>query len=144
MPSSLGGAELFLVGLALYWAEGAKAKPWNPSQGVCLINSDPDVIRVFLAWLALLGIERDELTFRTSIHRSGDVEAAERFWASLVGIPRSDLLRTSLKRHERRASRRLPADSYVGCLSVKVRKSTDFNRQIAGWWQGVAAAVASL
>jgi hypothetical protein len=27
---------------------------------------------------------------------------------------------------------------------VRVRKSTDFNRQIAGWWQGLVAAVASL
>ena len=144
MPSSLGEADLFLVGLALYWAEGTKAKPWNPSERVCLINSDPDVIRVFLAWLALLGIEQDELVFRVAIHISGDVDAAERFCAGVVGIPRSKLRRTSLKRHERRASRRLPTESYVGCLRVDVRKSTDFNRQIAGWWQGLVAGIATV
>jgi hypothetical protein len=144
MPASVAGSELFLVGLALYWSEGAKAKPWNPSTSVCLVNSDPDVIRVFLAWLSLLGITQSEVTFRVAIHRSGDVDGAEKFWAAVVGVSQSELARTSLKRHERRQSRHHPTESYLGCLRVEVRKSTDFNRQIAGWWQGLAAAVASL
>ncbi len=144
IPSVLSESELFLVGLALYWAEGAKAKPWNPSVQVCLVNSDADVIRTFIAWLALLGIRRDDLTFRVAIHTSGDVSAAERFWAEVVGIPLSELERTSLKRHKRSPRRRLPTESYVGCLRVDVRRSVDLNRQIAGWWQGVVAAVANL
>jgi transcriptional regulator with XRE-family HTH domain len=143
MPRHLVGAELFMVGLALYWAEGAKAKPWNPSAGVAFINSDPDVIRVFLAWLELLGVERTELIFRVAIHRDGDARAAERFWAEVVGISVSDLQRTTFKEHER-TTRRLPTADYVGCLRVDVRRSTDFNRQIAGWWQGLVAAIASL
>jgi hypothetical protein len=115
-----------------------------PSVSVSLINSDPDVIRVFVAWLALLGIGLERLTFRVAIHESGDVDRAELFWAEVVGIERSDLQRTTLKRHERRPSRRLPTQSYVGCLNVRVRKSTDLNRQIAGWWQGLVGAIASL
>jgi hypothetical protein len=141
MPPSIADSELFLVGLALYWSEGAKAKPWNPSASVCLVNSDPNVILVFLAWLSLLGVTRSGVTFRVAIHRSGDVDRAEKFWAALVGVSQSDLGRTSLKTHIRRQSRHLPAESYVGCLRVDVRKSTDFNRQIAGWWQGVVAAL---
>lgn len=144
IPVALADSELFLVGLALYWAEGTKAKPWNPSEGVCLINSDPDVIRVFLAWLALLGVGRDQLTFRVAIHKSGDVDAAEQFWADVVGVDRAALDRTTLKRHEQRLARKLPSNAYVGCLCVKVRKSTDFNRQIVGWWRGIAAAVATV
>ena len=144
MPPSLTESELFLVGLSLYWAEGAKPKPWNPSVQVCLINSDADVIRIFLAWLAPLGVGRDELTFRVAIHTSGDVAAAERFWADVVGIAQTQLERTSLKRHEPRITRKLPQENYVGCLSVKVRSSADFNRQIAGWWHGLVVAVGSL
>jgi hypothetical protein len=144
IPASIAESGLFLVGLALYWAEGSKAKPWNPSEGVCLINSDPDVIRVFLAWLALLGVDAKALRFRVAIHNSGNVAAAEQFWADVVGISRSELQRTTLKTHERRPSRRLATQDYVGCLVVKVDKSTDFNRQIAGWWQGLVAAVATV
>jgi hypothetical protein len=144
IPAALAESELFVTGLALYWAEGAKAKEWMPSVTVSLINSDPDVIRVFVAWLALLGIGLERLSFRVAIHETGDVDRAEVFWAEVIGIERSDLLRTTLKRHERRPSRRLPTEFYVGCLNVRVRKSTDLNRQIAGWWQGLVAAVASL
>lgn len=131
------------MGVALYRAEGSKAKPWNLSQHVCLINSDPDVIRVFLAWLEMLGVKKDDLTFRISIHESGDVNAAEHFWADVVGVPRSELRRTPLKRHSTRSTRRLPTESYVGCLRVDVRRSTDLNRQIAGWWHGLVAGVAT-
>lgn len=144
MPETIHDSDLFLVGLSLYWAEGTKTKPWNPSERVCLINSDPDVIRVFLRWLSLVGVARDQLTFRVAIHESGDVDAAELFWADVAEIPREELERTSLKRHERRSRRQLPAESYVGCLCVKVRRSTELNRRIRGWWQGLVAAVATL
>lgn len=33
------------------------------------------------------------------------------------------------------------AHAYVGCLVVHVRRSTDLNRRIAGWWQGIAAGL---
>lgn len=88
--------------------------------------------------------ERDALDFRVAIHKSGDVDAAERFWAGVVGIQQSELRRTSVKSHEALARRRLPAASYVGCLRVDVRKSTDFNRQILGWWQGLVAGIATV
>ncbi|HVV36344.1 MAG TPA: helix-turn-helix domain-containing protein [Acidimicrobiales bacterium] len=144
MPAALVGSELFMAGLALYWAEGGKAKPWNPSQRVSFINSDPDIIRVFLAWLALIGVAEDELIFRVAIHKTGDVAAAERFWAGVVGIEESELRPTTRKTHETLSGRRLPLADYVGCLRVDVPKSTDLNRQIAGWWQGFVAAVATV
>src|SRR3989338_3553068 len=43
--------DLWMLGLALYWAEGAKQKPANVSVGVMFVNSDPTAIRLFLAWL---------------------------------------------------------------------------------------------
>jgi transcriptional regulator with XRE-family HTH domain len=48
--------DLFVAGVALYWAEGAKAKPWRRGGSVDLINSDVDVLRTYLSWLDLLGI----------------------------------------------------------------------------------------
>ena len=54
----LSPRELRLIGVTLYWAEGAKSKPWNRSHRVMFVNSDPGVISVFLAWLDLLGVER--------------------------------------------------------------------------------------
>lgn len=70
--------ELFLVGVALYWAEGSKSKPWRRLHRLQLINSDEGVIRLFLTWLARLGVDRQRLGFRLHIHETADVEAAAR------------------------------------------------------------------
>src|SRR6059058_1335058 len=43
--------DLFIAGLALYWAEGEKDKPWRRNGRVTLINSDADVLELFLQWL---------------------------------------------------------------------------------------------
>src|SRR5687768_13501487 len=43
--------ELFLLGVAAYWCEGTKTKPWRPAQGLAFINSDPGLIVLFLRWL---------------------------------------------------------------------------------------------
>lgn len=44
------------------------------------------MIAVYLAWLELLGVERERLRFALTIHASADVGAAEAFWADRVGI----------------------------------------------------------
>lgn len=134
--------ELFLLGVVAYWAEGSKAKPWAVSTRVKFINSDPHMIELFLAWLHLVGVSEDRLDFRLSIHESADVEGATRYWAEVVGISSHAFRRPSLKRHNPRTVRRNTADTYVGCLVVSVRRSTDLNRQIAGWWSGLAAGIA--
>lgn len=134
----LSDRELFLVGVALYWAEGTKQKPWNPSTRVTFINSDPGVILTFIAWLRLMEVH--DVTYRLAIHESADVDAATSFWSQLVGVPASEFQRPTLKRHNPRTVRRKIDESYVGCLIVQVRRSTDLNRRIAGWWAGIAAA----
>ena len=79
--------------------EGGKSKPWSRREHLKFINNDPDVIRLFIAWLRLLGVPSDRVTCRVSIHESADVRAAERFWAGVVGIAPGELQRTTLKRY---------------------------------------------
>ncbi|MEZ0069041.1 transposase [Streptacidiphilus sp. MAP12-20] len=74
---SLGERELFLLGVGLYWAEGTKSKAWRTQHKVQFVNSDAGMIDVFLAWLDLLGVERDRLRFAVSIHESSDIPGAE-------------------------------------------------------------------
>ncbi len=142
--AELSESELFVAGVALYWAEGSKNKPWRTGARVAFLNSDPAVIRVFLAWLRLLGIEDDRLQYRVLIHESADVSAAEEFWAELVGVSKTTFLRTTLKKHNPRTVRRNVGLGYYGCLCVTVRRSTDLNLKIAGWFEGLAAAAGSM
>ncbi|MEU3755618.1 hypothetical protein AB0H17_23050 [Streptomyces olivoreticuli] len=129
--------ELFLLGIGLYWSEGAKSKPYALRERVVFINSDPGMIQVYLAWLALLGVQPDMLQYRVMIHESADVTAAENYWAELIGVDLTTLSRTTLKKHNPQTVRKNVGEDYRGCLVVSVRKSADLYRRIEGWWYGI-------
>lgn len=131
--------ELFMAGIALYWAEGQKSKPYQRREVVNFVNSDPAVIQVFLAWLDLLGVARERLGFRVMIHESADVAGAEQYWADLVGIDVTTLQRTTLKKHNPKTVRKNIGEGYRGCLVVRVRQGAELYCRIEGWWSGIAA-----
>ncbi|MFF8335629.1 hypothetical protein [Streptomyces cacaoi] len=130
--------ELFLVGVGLYWAEGTKSKPHRSSDVVSFVNSDPRMIKVFLAWLDLLDVGRERLRCHVMIHESADVKGAEKYWADLVGISPSALLKTGLKKHNPRTTRHNTGDGYRGCLVVRVARGAELYSRIEGWWEGIA------
>ncbi|WP_030374405.1 hypothetical protein [Streptomyces rimosus] len=134
---TMSDRELFLVGVGLYWAEGTKSKPHNPQERVTFTNSDPGMIRLFLAWLALLDVAPERLQFRVHIHESADVGAAEQFWADLVGVDVGTFARTTLKKHNPKTVRKNVGETYRGCLVVRVRQSADLYRRIEGSWCGI-------
>jgi hypothetical protein len=137
---SLSEQELFVSGVVAYWAEGAKTKPWGKRERVELINSDPAMVRLFLRWLDLVGISKDDLTYRIAIHESADTDAALRFWSDVVQAPPDRFLRTTLKRHNPRTVRKNVGHGYHGCLVVSVRRSADLNSRIRGWFDGIVAS----
>jgi transcriptional regulator with XRE-family HTH domain len=135
--------ELFLVGVGLYWAEGTKSKPHRLDERVTFVNSDPEMITLYLAWLALLGVEPERLRFRVMIHESADVAGAERHWADLVGVDVTVLERTTLKKHNPVTVRKNTGEAYRGCLVVRVLGSADLYRRIEGWWYGIVVGADS-
>lgn len=133
--------ELFLLGVTAYWCEGSKTKPWAPSAQVTFVNSDPGLILLFLRWLDLLRVEPERLVFTVAIHENADLEVATRYWSDLVGVPAESFRRPTLKRHNPSTVRRNTGLGYVGCLVVRVRRSSDLNRRIEGWWRGIENAI---
>lgn len=138
---AIGDRELFLLGVIAYWCEGSKAKPWSPSQSVSFINSDPRLIRLFLRWLERLGYGPDDLICKLSIHECADLEGATSFWEEQTEIPRQRFRPPTLKRHQPKTVRRNVREDYVGCFVIDVRRSTELNRRIAGWFLGIAQAI---
>ncbi|MFE2287935.1 hypothetical protein ACFXDJ_27680 [Streptomyces sp. NPDC059443] len=130
--------ELFLVGVGLYWAEGSKSKTYSRRERVTFVNSDPDMIHLYLAWLAVLGVDREKLRYRVMIHESGDVRGAEQYWADLAKVDLSQLQRTTLKKHNPTTVRKNTGDDYRGCLVVNVLGSAELYRRIEGWWARMA------
>ncbi|MFG2650872.1 hypothetical protein [Streptomyces sp. NPDC048436] len=139
----LSDRELFVMGVGLYWAEGQKSKPYARRESVIFINSDPDVIHVYLAWLDLLGIAAERLNYRVMIHESADVAAAEQYWADIVQVDASTFQRTTLKRHNPKTVRKNTGDDYRGCLVIRVRQGADLYCRIEGWWKGIATDAAT-
>lgn len=129
--------ELFLTGVALYWAEGMKDKSYSRRESLLFINSDPNVIKVYLSWLALLGVTRERLHLRVSIHETANVTEAEDFWADLTGVPRTDFMRVTLKKHSPKTARKNTGEAYRGCLVIYVTKSAELYRRVEGAWYGI-------
>ncbi|MEU9862748.1 hypothetical protein AB0D99_17935 [Streptomyces sp. NPDC047971] len=136
----LSERELFLIGVGLYWAEGQKSKSYARRERVIFVNSDPDMIRTFRAWLQLLGVDAKRIGYRVMIHESADVQGAERYWAELIGIDTTTLRRTTLKKHNAKTVRKNVGEEYRGCLVIDVAGSAELYCRIEGWWAGINAA----
>ena len=109
---------------------------------VALINSDPTVLELFLSWLDLVGVPEADRIYRLSIHESADVPAQERWWAERLRIPLASFSRAVLKRHKPTTSRHNIADTYHGCLFVRIARSGWLYCSIEGSWAALSAPVA--
>ena len=132
--------ELFILGVGLYWAEGAKDKPYSRRERIRFVNSDPHMITTFLAWLHLVGVPLERCRFRVSIHESAVVAEAEEYWQQVTGAPAAHFLRATIKKHNPVTTRLKTGDDYHGCLLVDVLRSARLYRQVEGWWRGISVA----
>ena len=132
--------ELLIAGAVAYWAEGSKAKPWRPTESMIFTNSDPDMIKLFLSWLDLVGVERAQVHFRVAIHESAVVAAAESFWADAVDRSVGSFRRATIKKHTPKTVRLNTGDGYHGCLVVRVLGCASLYRRMEGIWWAVAAS----
>jgi hypothetical protein len=135
--SGLTGREILIAGAIAYWCEGAKSKPHRQQYCVVFINSDPGLIRLFLRFLDTAGIPRSDLVFTVSIHESGDVAAAQRFWLEATGAKSEQFNKPSLKRHNPKTTRKNVGEDYHGCLRIAVHRSSALLRKIEGWAQAI-------
>lgn len=138
--SQINNKELFLMGVMLYWAEGAKQRK-SVSQGVEFSNSDPCMCKIFLAWLRLcLKVPEVDIAPTIYIHESKTKEASNalNYWSNIIGFSVDKFGKTCFtKTVYPRKNKRKDNGKYYGQLRIKVRKSTDLNRKIAGWIKGI-------
>lgn len=144
----LSDRELWLVGVMIYWCEGAKSKPWRRQKRADFINSDPQLVQLYVRFLAHLGYPVDQLILTVHIHENADVDAATRFWAEIVGASLTQFNKPTIKKHKPSTTRRKVGDHYRGALRIDVRKSAKLYRRVEGWARGVMlgseAAVADI
>lgn len=121
----------FVMGISLYWAEGVKEKPWNPSQCFSFANSDERLILLMRKWLNIFyGTNESQLIYRLHIHESANIDIAAKEWAKILDVEPSQL-KVTLKKHKKSSRRVSP--KYKGLIIMNVRKSTWLNRRIELW-----------
>ncbi len=108
--------------------------------GLQFINSDPRLILLFLRYVELLGVSRDALTYRLSIHESADTAAATEWWADVVGVPAEHFRRATVKKHKPSTVRRNVGETYRGCLIIYVPRSSRLYWEVEGVVRGIAAS----
>jgi hypothetical protein len=131
---TISDRELFVTGVALYWAEGFK----KDSQAG-MANIDPFLLKFFLMWLnRCFGYQVSDLSFRVALNISHKVRHDEvlNYWSKTLNIPLSQFQKTYFQRTKWKKVYE-NQNEYFGVLRIKVRKSTDFLRKIKGFIQGL-------
>jgi hypothetical protein len=134
--------ELFLIGVALYWAEGTKRSGERSGIAVDFANSDPQMIKIFVKWLvACCNVSEDEIELRLHIHLSHKYreDTIKEIWTKEVGLKKPTFTKTLYKKHNPKSVRHKTDESYIGLVSVRVKKSTVLHRRIMGWIYAIIA-----
>lgn len=132
--------ELWLIGTALYWAEGAKQKEWSHSVGLDFGNTDARMIKIYLRWLLeICKVDRNDIEFRIYIHENNKFRIMDvmNHWLDTTGFSQESFAKTCYKKHNPKTVRKNVGKNYFGVLAVKVKRSIDLNRKITGWVMGI-------
>ncbi len=136
----ISARELWLMGVMLYSAEGSKQKENNVSQNVQFCNSDPEIIKVFIKWLLdICKIDKKNIYFRIHLHENSKkrLSKVQKYWSKVTKFPVKYFQNITWKKNKVHTRRKNIEEKYFGLLSIGVRKSTNLNRKISGWAEGI-------
>jgi hypothetical protein len=131
---NLSKRELFLIGVALYWAEGFKK-----DTQVGFANSNLGMIKLYLRWLQeCCNVKLEDLVFRVTLNISHKdrIDIVQKYWSKSIGMPLANFRKPFYQNFLWKKSYENP-NEYFGVLRIKVRRSVDFLRKIHGWIEGL-------
>ena len=88
----LAADSLWVAGLVLYWAEGAKT-----GGEVSLANTDPRALRLFVHWIRTYVNPSAEFSLKLHLHEGNDEEAARLYWQKETGLFEANFHKTFIK-----------------------------------------------
>ncbi|MBI2325876.1 hypothetical protein HYU91_00635 [Candidatus Collierbacteria bacterium] len=130
----LSGRDLMMFGIGLYLGEGAKS-----IESVRFVNSDPNVIRVCIAWLKkVCGVGTGNLTLAVHTYPDNNTDEIVKFWSKTTGVPISEFGRTQVDRRLGKSTFHHNKLLY-GTVDLRVRAKGNprfgvfLHRRIMGW-----------
>ena len=131
--------DLLMMGIGLYIGEGAK----NKTQMVRITNSDPQVIKLSIAWL-ITGCGLSYKNLRIAIHTYPDldIEKTLNYWSNITHIPRSQFRKTQIDTRSNKSKTNI-GKSLHGTAHVIVHSNGQkkfgvfLYRKIIGWIESI-------
>lgn len=136
----LNKREFFIVGAALYWAEGFKK-----DSRLGFANSDPNMIKFFLKWLLKnCGVPKKDIRLRVGLNIShkNRIKETEKYWSELTGIPLSQFQKPFFQKFKWKKEFKKP-EEYFGVLRIRANKQRRLFRKIHGYIEGLKQNVAA-
>lgn len=128
--------DLFIAGIALYWAEGTKSPN---AEETSFSNSNPYMINVILRWFEdVCFVTRDRFVVQVRINRThkNRIKEVEDYWSKITGIPLTQFTKTILI--ESIAKKVYSDKNHYGTVRITVRKGTQLRRKIIGFIEGLS------
>ncbi len=117
---------LFHVGIAIYWAEGAKR-----NEMFLFVNSDEEMIFMMILWLEkFTNYSRSDLGYRLFIHQPFARDNWELWWQKRLGVSATQFKKTILKPTSLGVKKR---PNYKGCMRIEVPCSSHLLTKMKYW-----------
>ena len=121
--------SFFVAGLMLYWSEGSKSLG-----SVQFCNSDPQMIRIMLAWFKkYCKIQMNKFKAGLILNSLHSVKECEKYWQRITSLPKTQFHRSYIKKSLYKGKKN---SSYQGTCKILIH-SRDLLSKIIGWKEGI-------
>src|SRR3989338_4011029 len=122
--------DRILILAALYWGEGNKTE-------LDLINSDPQLVRVFITCLRDIGVRPDDLRVSLRLYEDIPRKKALLFWSQVVSVPVSQFGRIDVLAGKKEGKLQ------YGMCRVRVRKGGTHFKLLMSMIKSIKSAISS-
>lgn len=134
---NISNKELWLLGTALYWAEGSKRERWQ----VRFTNSDPDMIRFIMRYFRnICNIKEEKFRLTLQIRPNVSEEKARRYWCNITKVSPSQFHKTLVAVSKTSKNKREPKRLPYGTLRISISDVSSVNK-IKGWLKGLTQVI---
>lgn len=117
--SKISKRDIFMLSVGLYWAEGHKT-----GRTFGLVNSDPDILKIWMSTLVSMNIDRELFSPRLFLNSAWLEKEKEiiAWWSKKLSIPSESFSRTIIVQSKQKKV--FKEETYHGVLHVRVKKSS--------------------
>ncbi|MES2213571.1 MAG: hypothetical protein V4473_01880 [Patescibacteria group bacterium] len=129
--------DILMAGFGLYWGEGYKVGELG------FTNSNPKIIKFYLAWIKQFDVQKIDLIFRLTINQAfkSYEKQIKDFWVRFLGVKENQFSKTTCIQTILRKEFIPDTSSYKGVLRVKVRRGLSLKNKILGAIEHISTCV---